>query len=273
MSTTFKGAQGAIIRIPDISTKIKGNTGIDKSLIKTHGNDHSIEDAVNEMKQLPRTEYIKEYWDCDDRALYAISRARCKFPDMPVGLAIGKAADQSIVEGLHAVVVVWSKDFSRGEYYEPELRDTLDFNSQVIVPFPCQGTRQGDGIPFASDLPFLQRGGAFVLDNTYDFGKVAAAKEFLKEAGPEECEDSRCPDFKSFYHQYDRALSMWINFKKEKELLGAPLGIAFGEWRNKHQAVLLLWEDPAKRPSCWTISNMELPSDKAKDFKPSIIIV
>lgn len=73
MSETFGGLQGAALRIPGISTKIRGHTGIDKTLITAHDNDHSIDDVIGVMKVLPKSEYIIDFWDCDDRAFYAIS--------------------------------------------------------------------------------------------------------------------------------------------------------------------------------------------------------
>jgi len=173
----FTGIFGSILRIPEISTKIRGTTGIQKSLLEPDEKSHTIDDVINEMRGLQRTQYIKDYWDCEDRALFAISRARCKFPCMPIGLAIGYCT--SAIQGLHALVVVWSKDLTKGEFYDPELRETLGFNPEVIIPFPCDGTKRPEGIPYASNLPFLPRGGAFVLDSTYDFSKekIASARE------------------------------------------------------------------------------------------------
>jgi len=269
---------GTALRIPKISSKIRGTTGIDKTVIG-HEDDHSINDVINAMtdamKKLPQTQYITDYWDCDDRALYAISRARCIYPDMPVGLAIGKAADQSIVKGLHAVVVVWSKDFSDGKYYDPQLKDTLDFNSQLIIPFPCHGNRKREGIPFASALTPLDNGGAFIFDDQYDFGKVDVAKQFLTDIkSPKECvkTDSKCPYWGKYFHRQDRVLYWWISSKMKKELLGAPIGIAFGKLINKELAVLLLWEDSGNRPSYWLPSNQPMLEGDVKNFKPYIIM-
>ena len=272
----FTGIFGSILRIPEISTKIRGTTGIQKSLLEPDENSHTIDDVINEMRGLPRTQYIKDYWDCEDRALFAISRARCKFPCMPIGLAIGYCT--SAIQGLHALVVVWSKDLTKGEFYDPELRETLGFNPEVIIPFPCDGTKRPEGIPYASNLPFLPRGGAFVLDSTYDFSKekIATAREFLENKGPEECEESNSAcskkTFRKCYRFSDRVLSWYIRSKAEKEMLGAPIGVAFGKWKNQYMGVLLLWNDPSLRPEYWRIDNIRMRSDDARYFRPEIII-
>lgn len=195
-----------------------------------------------------------------------------------MGIAVGNAANQGTIKGRHVLVILWDKSFSRAVYYDPELRDTLDFNPETIIPIPSQGNRKGDGIPHTSGLPFLDRGGAFVLDSNYIFlsGKIAAAKAFLGNGGVEECEEanSKCPEFRKNYHNYDRVFSWFIKFRKEKDLLGAPIGIAFGRWKDAiDQAVLCFWEDAAKRPSYWTVTAGRIQKDQEMNFKPNIIIV
>jgi hypothetical protein len=270
MTVDFKGLHGAALRIPGISTKKHGHTGIDKSLIRSHEDDHSLEDVINVLKEIPKTKYCPDIWDCDDRALYAISVARCKYPDMPVGLAFN---------GNHAVIILWDKDFSRAEYYDPGLENTITFDAEVIIPFPLHGKRKGDGIPKASSLTFLDKGGAFVLDGNYHFSKekLAAAKQFLIDGAVEECtaEKSKCTShWGEDYSEFDRYFSWFINSRKTEELKGSPIGFAFGsEINGEERAYLLFWEDAKLRPSYWRARYGRVPKEKEDNFKPNIIIV
>jgi len=278
MSSSFKGLHGAALKIPSISSKIDGHTGIDKSLIIPHDKDPSIEDVKEFMKKLVMPAYIDQFWDCEDMAFYAIAKARCRYPCMPMGIAVGVIKDTT---ENHALVILWDKNFSRAEYYDPQRKDTMDFNAKVIIPFPCHGKRSAGNIPGTGALSFLDKGGAFCFDSYYDFSseKIVKAKEFLKKGGLEECEEKTmkecCPPsvYKKSYSECDRMVSWFINFRKEEDLRGAPIGIAFGRWKDAiDQAYLCFWEDSDQRPSYWS-PNARVPKDQETNFKPNIIIV
>jgi hypothetical protein len=263
------------IKITGLSTKINGHTGVDKSLFRHHDKDPSLGDAKAVIASIPPDEYIPNYWDCEDRALFAISKVRCKHPCMPIGLAIGELADQNIIKGKHALVILWDKDFTRAEFYDPALKDSVEFTPEVIIPMPCSGVRRGEGIPKTEGLAFLNNGGAFVLDSAYNFSdeKIAAAKKFLVSGGLEECRGSTCPEFGTSYHNYDRVLNWFINFRKERALNGCPIGIAFGKWKKSEQAALIFWEKANENFSYWTVTAGKLSKEEAKNFMPTVIIV
>lgn len=278
IKSNFSGLKSVSpLNITGLSTKIKGHTGIDKSLFRHHDGDPSLDDAKAVIASIPPDEYIPDFWDCEDLAMYAISKVRCKHPCMPIGLAIGQLADQTKIPGKHALIILWDKDFNRAEFVDPADRpvEPVDFIPDAIIPIPCRGDRSNEGIPKTEGLAFLKNGGAFVLDAKYDFSDamISAAKKFFAKGAPDECIGSTCPEFKPSYDNYDRVFNWFINFRKEKALKGCPIGIAFGKYMGVDQALLVFWEKANQKFSYWTATAGKLSKDEARDFAPTVIIV
>jgi len=256
---------------------LTGYLGVDKSIFMHHEDDPSLEDVKAVINAIPPDQYIPELWDCEDRALYAISRVRCMHPCMPIGLAIGQLTDQTIIKGKHALVILWDKDFTKYEFYDPALKQPIGFNPDLIIPMPSYGNRIADNIPGTGGLPPItyKSSAIFQFDGRYDFSDkmIKAAKTFLVSGGVGLCRGSRCPQFIESYHSYDKVLFWFINMRKEDDLKGCPIGVAFGKWKNSFpQALMVFWETPRKL-SYWTMTAGKLSQSQEKKFKLDFIIV
>jgi hypothetical protein len=215
-----------------------------------------IKGVVDFLKTLkwddPENQYKEDVWDCEDRSLWGVAHARCKFPGCPIGVAIGKAVEGDDAGEDHAVIIFW---YPRGEgwdclYFEPDRPSReVTFDPALIIPFPAY-TPQSDSRRIelkpcddSAKFPFIEIG-ALPLDRAHDFGDISRIETYLKNSV------AKCPEpegrsakraFRNKRYLEDRVI--WAFIHARREFKNEPVGVTFGTRGGKDHSAIVLWLD------------------------------
>ena len=233
-------------------------------------------------------------WDCEDRAYWGVAQTRCKFPGLPMAVALGKAKTEPIKGRNHAVILFWAKvgeDDHKPHYLDPDgkLNKIVDFDVRAILTFPVHrpnapGGGRKDLKPF-DQHPYIAKG-AFLLDRTYDLSKVAEIREFLGTIVdcPQPSGGLAKDKYEDYYLIEDKAFWAFIHARRhfwEKDK-GNPigLGVAFGldKRKKKDGAVLVIWGENAGSQDYeyWDVNRDQngrpIGTIKKDDFEARIVV-
>jgi hypothetical protein len=260
-----------------VETKGKTALALDQINIPTINDVKAVMDHLA-GPGIPDPGYVKNQWDCDDRALMAIARARCAYPKFPIGFAagIGKVG-AGIANTYHALVVMWHVDAGKWipHYFDPDphLRKEVDFAPELIIPFPAVGSTFKKDV--GPDSVSTQLGSCgFIFDPVYNAGHTNNVINFLKTSGIEECMGSKIAAHWPSFSFEDRTI--WYAIYLRKAFPSAPIGVALGNATKggvtKSYASLVFWIDE-NTPIMHHFQKGPLASILGLKFTPSIVFV
>ncbi|VVB66972.1 Uncharacterised protein [uncultured archaeon] len=269
-----------ILSVEGLPTIGAGATGLNTGIIM---HPYPIEIVEDELKKLNYGKYIKEFYDCEDRAFWGVMHLRHKFPGVPVGVVSGQAVEGPVSEMAdrsHAVILLWYRE--RGElkyvFWDPlpEHQGEIKFDPSIFITFPIGKPE----IPMVNPVPtdyyrinnntvvFDQRRMVYELRTEDKKGLL----DYLERGDHDTaCKESHeifnQPDFPENWRDYDKASWPFVHVRRAYP--GCPVGVAIGNpVTGKSYSSVILWDKDSKLHYWDPITKKE-----ESKFKPRIAFV
>lgn len=287
--------------IPDrpsgITSVRKGTTGLDINLAIPYLKDQ----LLDHLEKLDFGIYVKNYYDCEDRAFWGMAHLRRYFPGCPVGVAVGEADYLTSADKGHAIIVLWHEVNEGGKFvYKPVYWDPLktrgevttsQFHIKSVLAFPIGiGLRAVE--PLTSYNKSLDKH-MLIFDTErliYDTrtgdhdkpGILEYLERKLYKGGPFKCVEidkgahgtSNIVAYRDKWKNDDRALWAFVHVRRAYP--GCSVGVAIGQPKvsGGSTAVLAIWPKGGK-PSYWDPKLAEIDPKLAEidDFDAKLIFV
>jgi hypothetical protein len=248
----------SIIRVKDFPSLTligAGATGLNTGTVMQP---YNLEDVKKELKKLNFGNFIKVYYDCEDRAFWGLAHLRHNLPGIPAGIASGFAVEGPVSElpdKSHAVLIIWYRDGGelKSIYYDPlpEYQGEVKFDPRIFISFPIG--LQGDPMP--SPVPSNYH---YINNNLVIFDESRMVYELRRgdqkglldylERGEYEtaCKESHKillneNEFGSLWRDYDR--SLWAFSHIRRAYPGCMAGIAVGNpIDGRSFSTVILWD-------------------------------
>ena len=255
---------------------------------------YDVNTVIRYLDGLDFTNYISEYYDCEDRAFWGVAHARYRFPGLPIGVASGRTSQNHPMPGVdHAVIIMWQsvgEDKNKNAILKPVLYDPLPIPDRLVDNFatimsvigfpvgdktpPIEGRKlvplNNTAIVFDEKriiYPLHTKDGKGILDYLQNktYNKECVDKEFHTHAVGE-------TTFKDLWMGYDEVL--WAFAHVRRAYPGCPAGVAIGD-KNKYglvTAALIVWhkKDGEITHSFW---NPYRPKNEGFNFTPRRLFV
>lgn len=268
--------------MPQGTGKQMETTGMGTTGLDTHESVmmmRNVDDVVTFLSGLDYGTYIEEYYDCEDRAFWAMAHARHRYPGFPIGVASGKATTGRFAGKEHAVVVLWYEGGGlKTKYWDPDGKTEIDPLSDVmsITSYPI-GYKE-DTTPPVNEYKRLNDE-VLLFDPTRLIYPLKGDKGLLNYLKKMPYDDVCAADhkiyaqkvFDRFWKSYDAAL--WAFIHVRRAYVGCPVGVAIGK---PHTAVVIWYnendqEDGDLKHMFWDPLNPR--KDDFPGFTPSMIFV
>ncbi|MGV8125774.1 MAG: hypothetical protein ACP5PV_01005 [Methanothrix sp.] len=246
-------------------------------------------------------EYIESVWDCEDYAFLAAADVRRRFPGQAIGilLGIGRYGGENINGKGHAINILWFSEREDDQmswfprYYDATTKQEITAQQfdpllLVAVPIGCSNDKKKyrDFQPLLS--PVITNG-TIALDRApYDYDAIGDIKKELNRwveteygMGKENENEAlgELPD--GFYIPSDLTFYWFAHIrnwfaherKPRPNKKVPPVGVAFGQFKEKDLDVLIIWKSPTEYTYFHTVIGEEIDPVIRSGFKPRLVIV
>lgn len=225
---------------------------------------------------------------------------RRRFPGQPIGvlLGIGKYGGEDIDGKGHAINILWFPEREDDQmswfprYYDATTKQEItaqQFDPILVIPLPigCSNDKKKyrDFPPLLS--PVITNG-TIALDRApYDYDAIGDIKKELdrwvkieygvgkdseNEALGQLPDGLYIPSDLTFYW-FAHIRNWFAHELKEKPVKVPPVGIAFGQFKEKDLDILILWKSPTEYTYFHTLIGEEIDPVIRSGFKPRLVIV
>jgi hypothetical protein len=268
-----------------------------------------VNTTLRYLGTLDYSDYIPEFYDCEDIALWAVAHVRRRFPGSGIGIASGTALEGDLANKDHAILILWyaqekdaNDNITKVGYkfwdpvYSPNGPSEMDsFEVKSIVSFPL-----------GTEIPPSNRGDLRILSNealVFDEKRIMYKKEDLlgylnnpsniSKIVTEDGEfrfwdDVNCrhlhnsndhkqennEDFLSRWKAYDTTLSAFVHARRKFK--GCALGMAIGDViGGVHSSAIIIWHESGESKELeygyWSPTHPS--ANLNKNFVPRMIFV